>query len=175
MDGSVFIHMRNIQSLAVEIFRDSRNLSTTILNDTFTQKGNSWYNLRYISKSSRPLVKSVYHGSDSVSFLEPKIWNMLPDNWKGIDNLYTFKKKVKKWKDENCRCRLCKIYINKKKKKLGKEKIAWDIQVVSLELWLLLTTIVLLPISTSFFFFYFFNRLFLAYWWINWISSFLYL
>ena len=122
MDGSVFIHMRNIQSLAVEIFRDSRNLSPTILNDTFTQKGNSWYNLRYISKSSRPLVKSVYHGSDSVSFLEPKIWNMLPDNWKGIDNLYTFKKKVKKWKDENCRCRLCKIYINKKKKKAWKRK-----------------------------------------------------
>ena len=80
MDGSLFIHMRNIQCLAIEMFRDSRNLSQTILNDTFAQKGNSWYNLREISKFSRPLAKSVYHGSESVSFLMPKIWNMLPDD-----------------------------------------------------------------------------------------------
>ena len=62
-----------------------------------------------------------------------------------------------------------------KEKKLRKEKKAyWDIQVVFLELWLLVTSIVLLPIRSSFFF-YLFNRLFLAYWWIHWISSFLYL
>ena len=42
-----------------------------------------------------------------------------------------------------------------KKKKLGKEKKSWVIQVILLELWLLLTSIVLLPISTSFFFFIF--------------------
>ena len=128
--------------------------------------------MRQISKFSRLLVKPVYHGSESVSFLGRKIWNMLPDDWKDIDNLYTFKNKVKKWKDENCPCRLCKIYINKGKKKLRKQKKAWDIQVVFLELWLLLTSIVLLPISS---FYYLFNRLFLAYWWIHWIWSFLYL
>ena len=38
---------------------------------------------------------------------------------------------------------------------LTKEKKAWDIQVILLELWLLLTSIVLLPISKSFFFFTF--------------------
>ena len=122
MDGSVFIHMRNIQSLAIEMFRDSRNLSPTILNDTFTQKGNNCYNLRHISKFSRPLVRSVYHGSERISFLGPKMWNMLPDDSKDIDNLYTFKNKVKKWKDENCPCRLCKIYINKGKKNFEKKK-----------------------------------------------------
>ena len=42
-----------------------------------------------------------------------------------------------------------------KKKKLGKEKKSWVIQVILLNLWLLLTSIVLLPISTSFFFFIF--------------------
>ena len=75
MDGSSFIDMKNIQSLATEMFRDSRNLSPPIVNDTFSnKKKNSRYNLRQISKLSRPLVKSVYHGSKSVSFLEPKIW-----------------------------------------------------------------------------------------------------
>ena len=32
-------------------------------------------------------MKSVYHGSESVSFLGPKIWEMLPDDYKDVDNL----------------------------------------------------------------------------------------
>ena len=36
---SVSIHMRNIQSLTIEMFHVSRNLSPHILNDIFTQKG----------------------------------------------------------------------------------------------------------------------------------------
>ena len=38
------------------------------------------------------------------------------------DNLYTFKNKVKKWKDENRPCRLCKVYIHKGKKSLERKK-----------------------------------------------------
>ena len=64
--------MMNIQSLAIEIFRDSRNLSSPIMNDIFTQRGNSRYNLGQLSKFSRPLVKSVYYGSESVSFIRLK-------------------------------------------------------------------------------------------------------
>ena len=82
------------------------------MNDISKQKNNSRYNLRQVSEFSRPLVKSVYHGNESVSFLEPKIWDMLPDDYKDIDNLKTFKNKIKKWKPENCPCRLCKVYIN---------------------------------------------------------------
>ena len=33
MNVSVFIHMRDIQSLAIEMFRDSRNQSPPIMND----------------------------------------------------------------------------------------------------------------------------------------------
>ena len=46
MDSSAFIHMRNIRSLSIEMFRDSRNLTPLIMNDIFTQKNNSRYNLR---------------------------------------------------------------------------------------------------------------------------------
>ena len=94
------------------MFRDSGKLSSPIMNYIFTQKDNSRYNLRQISKFSRPLVKSVYHRSESVSFLGPKIWDILPDDCKDIDNLNAFKNKGNKWKPENCPCRLCKIYIN---------------------------------------------------------------
>lgn len=68
---SVPIHIRSIHSLAIEMFRVSQNLSPSIVNDIFTQKCNSRYNLRKVSEFSRPLVKSVHHGSDSVSFRRP--------------------------------------------------------------------------------------------------------
>ena len=108
-DGSVSIHMRNIQSLVIEMFRVSRNISLLIMNDNFKRKDNSLYNLRKISEFSRPLVKSVHPGSESVSFPGPKILDMLPDDYKDLN---TFENKVKKWKPKNCPCRLCKVYIN---------------------------------------------------------------
>ena len=46
IDSSAFIHMRNIRSLSIEMFHDSKNLSPPIMNDIFTQKNNSRYNLR---------------------------------------------------------------------------------------------------------------------------------
>ena len=83
---SASIHMRNIQSLAIEI---SGNLSYhhLLLMIFSRKKENSRYYLRQNCKFSRPLVKSVYHGSESVSFIELKIWDMLPDDFKDIDNL----------------------------------------------------------------------------------------
>ena len=111
-DCSVSIHMRNIESMGIKMFRVSRNISLAIMNEIFKQKDNSRYNLRQISEFSRPLVKSVYDGSEIVLSLGPKIWDMLPDYYKDIDNLNAFKNKIKKWKPENCPCRFCKVYIN---------------------------------------------------------------
>ena len=37
---------------------------------------------------------------------------MLPDDYKDIDDLNTFKNKIKKWKPEYCPFSFCKVYIN---------------------------------------------------------------
>ena len=87
--------MRNIQLRAIEMFCDSRNLSPPITNDIFWQEGYKRCNLRQISKFSRPLAKSVYYGSENVPFLGRKIWSMLPNDRKHINNLNAFKNKVK--------------------------------------------------------------------------------
>ena len=94
--GSVSIQKRNIQSLAVEMCAISRNISPLIMNENFKQKDDSQYNLRQISEFSRPMVKSVHHGSESVSFRGPRIWDRLPDDYKDIGSLNTFQKKFKK-------------------------------------------------------------------------------
>ena len=46
--------------------------------DSVKFKDLSRYSVRQISELSRSLLKSVYHGSESVSFLGPKILDMLP-------------------------------------------------------------------------------------------------
>ena len=77
------------------------------------KNSSSRYNLRKLSQFSRFLVQPVYDGTESISYLGPKIWDVLPDDYETIQNSDTFKIKIKKWKPENCPCRLCKVYIDR--------------------------------------------------------------
>ena len=59
------------------------------------------YNLRHNAKFLEPLVNSVHCGTESISYLIPKIWGMVPDTYKNIDSPDNFKKVIKKmeaWK-----------------------------------------------------------------------------
>ena len=73
------------------------------MNRVFKVNSDICYNLRQISQFSRSQVRSVYHGPESSSYLGPKIWDILPDDYKTIENLDTFKIKIKKWKLEIAR------------------------------------------------------------------------
>ena len=53
----------------------------------------------------------IGHGTESVSFLGPKIWDLVPSNIKLPQSLSIKKKKKKKWVPLQCPCRLCKIYL----------------------------------------------------------------
>ena len=109
-DGSVTIHTRNLQVLATEMFKVYRNLSPNIVAEIFRGRRNN-YNLRHSSFFSIPYVKTVYHGSESLSNLGPRIWDLVPSTLKELDDVNSFKTQIKKWQPENCPCRLCKMYI----------------------------------------------------------------
>ena len=111
-DNSVSVHQRNLQVLAIEMFKVSNGLSPVLMNDIFKRRGEQTYNLRKHSQFYRPKVNSVYNGTESVSFLGPIIWDLVPNELKDIGNLAAFKKAIKKWSPEKCPCRLCKVYIN---------------------------------------------------------------
>ena len=64
----------------------------------FEPKAEHPYNLRCISQFSAPLVTTVVHGTESTSFFGPKIWSLLPENFKNIDSLENFKILIKKRK-----------------------------------------------------------------------------
>ena len=110
-DGSFCIHHRNIQKLAIEMYKIKNNMSPPLMKDIFIQKENT-YNLRNKQPWEIRPVKSVYNGTETLSFRGPKTWDMLPNSIKQSESLQEFTYKVKKWKPDSCTCRLCKVYIN---------------------------------------------------------------
>ena len=58
-----------------------------------------------------PSIKTVNYGSESVRFLGPKVWEMLPENLKNKESVESFKMAIKEWKPDMCLCRLCKTYV----------------------------------------------------------------
>ena len=72
-DGSVSIHERNIETLATEIFKVSKNVPPLRMHEIFKLNSELHYNLKYNFLFSRPLVESVCKGTKSLSFLGSKI------------------------------------------------------------------------------------------------------
>ena len=56
---------------------------------------------------------SVYHGSESVSSLALKLWDVLLNSIKNSASLKEFKTKVNTWADDRCLCRICKKYVGR--------------------------------------------------------------
>ena len=110
-DNSVSIHHRNIQTLAIEMYKVTNGLSPEIMNEIFQIREESRYNLRYTSQFTIPPIYSVYNGRESVSFMSPKMWKLIPPAFKQIKSLSGLIKAMKEWKPSNCHCRLCKAYI----------------------------------------------------------------
>ena len=109
-DNSFSIHQRNLQKLAIEMYKVKQNISPQLMHNIFIKKDNI-YKLRNETRWETGAVKSVYHGTESLSFRGPKTWDMLPTDIKNSESLREFVLKVKKWKPEGCTCRLCKTYI----------------------------------------------------------------
>ena len=81
------------------------------INNIFKIKAEKPCNLRHVSEFSRPMAKSVCHGTQSISYLGTKIWDTLPEKLKNFENLEHFKKEIRTWKPDNRPCRLWKVYI----------------------------------------------------------------
>ena len=110
-DCSVSIHTRNLQFLVTEMYKLAKGISPTIMQEIFRFRNSSRYNLRSQNTFEIPFRNHVYNGTESISYLGPKVWELVPDNLKRINSLTSFKEQIKKWNPENCPCRLCKTYI----------------------------------------------------------------
>ena len=46
----------------------------------------------------------MHNGLETLSYLGPQIWAIVPDEMKNVDNLSIFKKKIRGWKPIKCPC-----------------------------------------------------------------------
>ena len=107
---SVSVHHKNIQVLAREIYKTVNGLAPTIMNSIFEIK-NIESNLRNKNNFKSRRIDSVRCGIDSLTYLGPKIWNIVPEDIKKSKSLNFFKTKIKKWIQGDCPCRLCRQFI----------------------------------------------------------------
>ena len=104
-DKGVTIHLKSVRTLAIEMFKVSKNLSPQLVTEIF-EKRNNVYDLRNPSDFVRPRIRSVFNGEESISYLGPKMWDIVPPELKALETVNAFKIEIKKWKPE-CPCRLC--------------------------------------------------------------------
>ena len=89
-DKSFCIHHKNIQALAIELFKVKNNLSNRIMRDIFETR-NLDYNLRSQIDFIRTRANTSSFGLSSLKYLATKIRNIVPYDIKSVGNLNLFK------------------------------------------------------------------------------------
>ena len=109
-DNSVTIHERNIQTLAIELYKVINGFSPEIMCNIFPIKENIKYHSK--NKFRTRNVRTVKYGTETLAHLGPKIWDIVPDDIKGERSVMAFKTKIKNWRPSACPCKLCKTYVH---------------------------------------------------------------
>ena len=90
------IHQKNLQILAKEMFRVYTGLATDILNEVFSLKPTSNYNLGNEREFFIRPMKTVHYGLNTSAYLGPKIRELLPNNLKRFESVEAFKSEIKR-------------------------------------------------------------------------------
>ena len=101
------IHQKNIESLAIEIYKFQAGLTPPIMSDLFVTRENN-YNLRNSQELESSLKRIVKFVTETIFYRRPQILNLIPE--RALETLNKFKK-IKRWKCDACLCRMCKTYI----------------------------------------------------------------
>ena len=106
------IHHKNLQKLAIEMYKVKHNLSLPLINNLFKTNA-SGHNLRNNRYWEVQRALTITYGIETIenNHRGPQTWDMLPNKIKESTNLETFKNGIKNWKPVGCKCRLCKTFI----------------------------------------------------------------
>ena len=103
--------IKRVQSLCTEIFKSLNNLNAPYMKGLF-HRNVSTYSLRSSNDLLVPRVNQTTFGLRSVRYEGAVMWNHLPKHIKTAENIATFKKLIRNWKEPQCKCAHCK-YTNK--------------------------------------------------------------
>ena len=103
-DKSFTIHERNLQKLAIEMYKVKHNLCPIPFRDIFQMKERG-------ADFVVPKISTVNRGEETIRYRGPITWELVPREIREAESLSLFKTKIKNWKPTGCTCRLCKEYI----------------------------------------------------------------
>ena len=110
IDDSVPIHHRNLQRLATEMYKTENNLSPLFVQELFTEKIHQ-HDLRNKGSWETHYVRTVKYGTETIRRMGPKKWDLISTEIKDSKTLLEFKQTIKRWRTNECTCRLCKEWI----------------------------------------------------------------
>ena len=108
-DNDYTVHQRNIQALAIELYKVVNGLSPKIMTEVFPLKQKKLYASSSIFRSQN--IRTTKYGIHSLGHIGPKIWNSIPKELQKINNLSEFKNKIKQWKPYGSPCNICRTYV----------------------------------------------------------------
>ena len=94
------------------MYKIKNELTSMITANVFTTVSENHYNLSNYNGFRLHLARRVYHGTESISYLESIIWYIVPIELSNAQSLNSFKKSIRKRIPNNCPCRLCKSYVD---------------------------------------------------------------
>ena len=93
-DKFVTVHERNLQMLVTEMYKILNYVSPEVTKNIFKTKPNYYNTLNALIFSKRN-VKTVRYGLQTMSYMGPKIWDLVPKEMKRVTTLNEFKAKIK--------------------------------------------------------------------------------
>ena len=70
--------------LATELFKVTNGLSPPFMNEMFVENAQHYYDLRKKTELTRHNVKMVYNGTETLTFLGHRIWEIFRDYIKKV-------------------------------------------------------------------------------------------
>ena len=93
-DNSLTIHHRNIQSLAIELFKVKNGIAPELMRKLFPLEEPA-YNLRNKNVFKGRNVRTVHYGTETLRYLSTKIWKIVPTHIQELTSLQEFKIKIR--------------------------------------------------------------------------------
>ena len=81
------------------------------MSDIFSQR-NIAYKLRSQTDFKLGHTRTVHNGLESLKYLGPKIWDLVPPEMKKLPSVEIFKERIKTWIPKKCPCKLCRTYVS---------------------------------------------------------------
>ena len=81
------------------------------MNEIFVGNAQHYYDLRKKTGFKRNNFKTVYNGTETLTFLVPWSREIVPEYVKKSNSFEEFKLKIKLWNPEICPCRLYRRFL----------------------------------------------------------------